>query len=72
MAYIVAHIITFLFLCHLLSPNTLCFSRLFSFTKQGIICIIHVHRMTSFFFFNNAYYGLWPIVRVTHTQLYSY
>lgn len=57
MPHTVANIITFLFLCHLLPLYTLCFSRLFSSMKQGITCITHVHAITSFYFFNNAYRG---------------
>lgn len=37
-----------------------CFSRLFSFAKQGIICIIHVYTTCSFSFFSNTDRGSGP------------
>ena len=70
MAHIVADTITFLFVCHLLSPDTQCFSRLFSFMKQGIISIIHVQAITAFYFFSNRYRGSSP-QSVSHTPNYE-
>ena len=70
MAHIVANIIIFLFLCHLVSPDTLCFSRLFSFMKQGNICVIYMHTITSLYFFNNTYRGS-GLQSVSHTLNYE-